>query len=468
MNNVFFKEFLMISELKTILFLGILVLLFIAMNKFQKKRIDFSKRMLIGTGIGLLLGVSLQVVSGFSSNPMEITFVSETTKWYGLIGHGFIDLIKMLVVPLVMVSIVHVIINMKEGSNIGKLTKNSIIVTMTMVVIAVIVGLGVGMMFNVGSGMNISDGTSEIKEVKTVVDTLRGLLPANPTEAMVNVNIIALVIFSVFFGLGANRMKKKYYDVVKPFFDMVNALHKIIMSVAMTIIKYMPYAVIPLLANTIAQRGISSILDVGLFIVALYVAVAIMFVIQLIAISLFGYNPIIYLKKSISVMVLAFTSRSSVGCLPVTIETLVDKMGVNDGTASFVAGFGTTAGMQGCAGIFPALLLVFVANVTGMQIDFTFIGMAVIVVSLGSLGIAGIPGTATMAASVALSGVGMASSFPLVSPILAIDPIIDMGRTLINVTGALTNAMIVDKTLGEVNMKHFKTMNPGKQLETQE
>lgn len=468
MNNVFFKEFLMISELKTILFLGVLVLLFIAMNKFQKKRIDFSKRMLISTGIGLLLGVSLQIVSGFSSNPMEITFVSETTKWYGLIGHGFIDLIKMLVVPLVMVSIVHVIINMKEGSNIGKLTKNSIIVTMTMVVIAVIVGLGVGMMFNVGSGMNISGGTSEIKEVKTVVDTLRGLLPANPTEAMVNVNIIALVIFSVFFGLGANRMKKKYYDVVKPFFDMVNALHKIIMSVAMTIIKYMPYAVIPLLANTIAQRGISSILDVGLFIVALYVAVAIMFVIQLIAISLFGYNPVIYLKKSISVMVLAFTSRSSVGCLPVTIETLVDKMGVNDGTASFVAGFGTTAGMQGCAGIFPALLLVFVANVTGMQIDFTFIGMAVIVVSLGSLGIAGIPGTATMAASVALSGVGMASSFPLVSPILAIDPIIDMGRTLINVTGALTNAMIVDKTLGEVNMKHFKNMNPGKQLETQE
>lgn len=424
--------------------------------------------MLIGTGIGLILGVLIQIVSGFASDPMKITFVAETTKWYSLIGNGFIDLIKMLVVPLVMVSIVHVIINMKEGSNIGKLTRNSIIVTMVMVVIAVIVGLTVGILFNVGSGMSVSGGTSEIKEVKTVVDTLRGLLPANPTEAMVKVNIIALVIFSVFFGLGANRMKKKYYEVVKPFFDMVNALHKIIMSVAMTIIKYMPYAVIPLLANTIAQRGISSILDVGIFILALYTSVIIMFVIQLIAISLFGYNPIIYLKKGISVMVLAFTSRSSVGCLPVTIETLVDKMGVNDGTASFVAGFGTTAGMQGCAGIFPALLLVFVANVTGMQIDLTFIGMAVIVVTLGSLGIAGIPGTATMAASVALSGVGMASSFPLVSPILAIDPIIDMGRTLINVTGALTNAMIVDKTLGEVDMEYFRNMNPKKQLEAQE
>ena len=468
MNNVFFKDFLMISELKTILFLGILVILFIIMNRFQKKKVNFSKRMLIGTGIGLVLGILIQAVSGFSNDPMKITFVTETTKWYGLIGNGFIDLIKMLVVPLVMVSIVHVIINMKEGTNIGKLTKNSIVVTMVMVVIAAIVGLTVGMIFNVGSGMNITGEVSEIREVKTMVDTLRGLLPANPAEAMVNINVIALVIFSVFFGLGANRMKKRYYDVIKPFLDLINALHKIIMSVAMTIIKYMPYAVIPLLANTIAQRGISSILDVGIFVIALYVAVIVMFIIQLIAISLFGYNPVIYIKKAVSAMVLAFTSRSSVGCLPVTIETLSDKMGVNNGTASFVAGLGTTAGMQGCAGIFPALLLVFVANITGMQIDFTFIGMAIIVVALGSFGIAGIPGTATMAASVSLSGVGMASLFPLVSPILAIDPIIDMGRTFLNVSGALTNAMMVDKILGKVDMEQFKDMNIKKEAESEE
>ncbi|MEG2295376.1 MAG: cation:dicarboxylase symporter family transporter, partial [Oscillospiraceae bacterium] len=184
--------------------------------------------------------------------------------------------------------------------------------------------------------------------------------------------------------------------------------------------------------------------------------------IQIVALVVFGYNPAIYLKKATAVMVLAFTSRSSVGCLPLTIETLVDKMGVNDGTASFVAGFGTTAGMQGCAGIFPALLLVFVANVTNMPIDFTYIAMTIVVVALGSLGIAGIPGTATMAASVALSGVGLAHQFPLISPILAIDPIIDMGRTFLNVTGSLSNAMIVDKTLGQVDMERFKNMSPEK------
>lgn len=328
-----------------------------------------------------------------------------------------------------------------------------------MVSISVIVGLSVGMLFKVGSTMTVEQGSAEIKEVKTIVDTLRGLIPSNPAKAMVDVNIIALVVISAFFGIGAKRMTKKYMDVVKPFIDLINALQKIIMSIAMTIIKWMPYAVIALLANTIAQRGIESIKEVGIFIIALYVAVIIMFIIQLIAISLFGINPIIYLKKGVAVMVLAFTSRSSVGCLPLTIETLVDKMGVNDGTASFVGGFGTTAGMQGCAGVFPALLLVFVCNVTGTPMDITFIVMALVVIVIGSFGIAGIPGTATMAASVALSGVGMASLFPTISPILAIDPIIDMGRTLLNVTGSMTNALIVDKSLGQLNMEHFKDMS---------
>lgn len=459
MDSVFFKEFLMISDIKTIIFILILFALFFGMKMVEKRKIAFSTRMIIATVIGLVLGVVIQAVSGFAKDPMEITFVVETTKWYSLFGNGFIDLIRMLVIPLIMVSIIHVIVNMKEGADIGALTKKTLTVTVIMVSISVIVGLSVGMLFKVGSTMTVEQGSAEIKEVKTIVDTLRGLIPSNPAKAMVDVNIIALVIISAFFGIGAKRMTKKYMDVVKPFIDLINALQKIIMSIAMTIIKWMPYAVIALLANTIAQRGIESIKEVGIFIIALYVSVIIMFIIQLIAISLFGINPIIYLKKGLAVMVLAFTSRSSVGCLPLTIETLVDKMGVNDGTASFVGGFGTTAGMQGCAGVFPALLLVFVCNVTGTPMDITFIVMALVVIVIGSFGIAGIPGTATMAASVALSGVGMASLFPTISPILAIDPIIDMGRTLLNVTGSMTNALIVDKSLGQLNMEHFKDMS---------
>lgn len=463
MTNMFLEQFLMISDIKTVAFLVILFLLFIPLYMMQKKKKSFSSRVLWATVIGLVLGVVIQFIAGFPSTPGDITFVRETTKWYSLFGNGFIDLIRMLVIPLVMVSIIHVIINMKEGADIGKLAKTTIVVTMTMVVISVIVGLIIGIVFKLGSGVSVVESAAEIKEVTSIVDTLRGLIPSNPIKSMVDVNIIALVIVAAFFGISAKRMSKKYFDIVKPFFDLINALHKIIISVAMTIVKFMPYAVIALLANTIAGRGISSILEVAAFIIALYLGVAVMFCIQLIALMIFGINPIAYLKKSVSVMILAFTSRSSVGTLPVTIETLTNKLGVNDGTASFVAGFGTTAGMQGCAGVFPALLIIFVANMGGIPIDATLIIMSIIVISIGSLGIAGIPGTATMAASVALSGVGLASSFPLISPILAIDPIIDMGRTFLNVTGSLTNALMVDKKLGQLDMEKYNDLTLGKQ-----
>lgn len=463
MTNMFLEQFLMISDIKTVIFLALLFILFIPLYIMQKKKKSFSSRVLWATLIGLVLGVVIQFVAGFPTVPMDITFVKETTKWYSLFGSGFIDLIRMLVIPLVMVSIIHVIINMKEGADIGKLAKTTIIVTMTMVVISVIVGLIIGVLFKLGTGASVVGSATEIKEVTSIVDTLRGLIPSNPIKAMVDVNIIALVIIAAFFGIAAKRMSKKYFDIVKPFFDLINALHKIIISVAMTIVKFMPYAVIALLANTIAGRGIESILEVATFIVALYLGVAVMFCIQLIALMIFGINPLAYLKKSVSVMILAFTSRSSVGTLPVTIETLTNKLGVNDGTASFVAGFGTTAGMQGCAGVFPALLIIFVANMGGIPIDATLIIMSIIVISIGSLGIAGIPGTATMAASVALSGVGLASSFPLISPILAIDPIIDMGRTFLNVTGSLTNALMVDKKLGQLDMDKYNDMTLSKQ-----
>ena len=285
---------------------------------------------------------------------------------------------------------------------------------------------------------------------------------------MVNLNIVGLVIFSSMVGVAAKRMSKKYMEIVSPFFALINAMQKIIVSMAMSIIRWMPLAVVPLLANTIAQKGIGAIVEVSKFILVLYLAVAIMFVIQMLAVAMFGLNPITYVKKSISLLILAFTSRSSVGCLPVTISTLTNKLGVSESTASFVGSFGTTAGMQGCAGIFPALTIVFVTNMSGHNIDLTLIVMSIIVVSISSLGIAGISGTATMAASVSLSGTGLASLFPLVNPILAIDPIIDMPRTMLNVIGSVTNAIMVDKSLGQINLSVYNNPNAGNEITASE
>lgn len=276
---------------------------------------------------------------------------------------------------------------------------------------------------------------------------------------MVKNNIIGMVIFGAFLGRAIWWIKADEPKVEEFMRKLVNGLHKALMNMALLILDYMPWAVIALLANTIAQKGLDSILSVVHFIFVLYLAIIAQFIIQLIALSVNGINPIVYMKKSLALLILAFTSRSSVGCLPVTIETLTQKLGVNQATASFVAGFGTTAGMQGCAGIFPSLLIVYVCHLTGTAMDFSMIVMTIIVVTLGSLGIAGIPGTATMAASVGLSGVGMASSFSLIGPILAIDPLIDMARTMLNVSGSVTNALIIDKRLGNLDENIYNEIN---------
>lgn len=471
MNNVFFKEFLMVSDIKTIVFLTLLLIMVVFINKLPKKSFSFSKKVMIGTGLGLVLGLIIQFVAGFPTNPMEQTFVVETTLWYSLLGGGFISLVRMLVIPLVMVSIIHVIINMNEEAKLGELVKKTLIISLAMVAIATAIGLSFAILFNVGKSGNVAavtEGTRHIREVKNIVDTLKALIPSNPIESMVKLNIVGLVIFSAMVGVGAKRMAKKYMHIVKPFFDLINALQKIIVSMAMSIIKWMPVAVVPLLANTVAQKGIHAIAEVGKFILVLYLSVAVMFVIQMIAVSLFGLNPITYVKKSLSLAILAFTSRSSVGCLPVTIATMTNKLGINESTASFVGSFGTTAGMQGCAGIFPAMTIVFVTHMAGNSVDMTLFIMSVIVVSIGSLGIAGIPGTATMAASVGLSGTGLASFFPMINPILAIDPIIDMPRTMINVIGSVTNGIMVDKALGTINLEVYNDPNAGSETTAEE
>lgn len=469
MTGVFFEKFLMISDMKTLVFIGILLALIVGLNSLPKKKFNFSTKVMIGTGLGLVLGILIQVVAGFPKDPTSLAFIRETTLWYSLIGGGFISLVRMLVIPLVMVSIIHVIINMKEEANLGALVKRTLVITLLMVVISIGLGLGLGILFDVGKVVagnekEIIENTRKIKEISPVVTTLKNLIPSNPVASMVNSNIVGLVIFSAFIGSGAKRMSKKYMEIVEPFFKLINALQKIIVSMAMSIIKWMPMAVIPLLANTVAQRGIGAIREAGKFILVLYLATVLMMIIQMIAVSLFGLNPLMYLKKSISLMLLAFTSRSSVGCLPVTISTLTEKLGVSESTASFVASFGTTAGMQGCAGIFPALTLVFVKNMSGEPMDITFIIMTLIVVGIGSFGIAGIPGTATMAASVALSGTGMAHAFPMINPILGIDPIIDMPRTMLNVIGSVTNALMVDKSLGSIDMNIYNDLEAGTEI----
>lgn len=457
MNSTFLSEFIMITNFKTILFIAILAIVLFGINLMAKKKVKFSTRMIVSTLAGLALGLLVQVVAGFPDNPGDVTWIKEVNKWYGLIGYGFMDLLKMLVVPLIFVSIIRVIINMKSGENLGKLTTRSIFVLLGTTALSAIVGIVIGNLFKLGVSQTVVTGTGEIREITPVVDTLRGLLPSNPIEAMASGNVVAVVIFAAFIGNSMKILNKKYSDVIKPVTDLVHGSYKIITSIAMTVIKLMPFAVVALLANTIASRGIAAIWEVVDFIIALYVSIAVVFVIHLIIIALNGLNPFKYAKNVAEPLLLAFTSRSSLGTLPVTIETLTDKVGVENGIASFVGSLGSNMGMNGCAAIYPALMAVTLANMSGTKMDISFYGMLIVIIVIGSLGIAGLPGSATMAVSVAISGMGMGAYFPLAGGIIAIDPILDMGRTMLNVNGTMVTAVAVGKSFNKIDKEKYNS-----------
>lgn len=451
-DSSFLSEFLLITNFKTVAFIIILMGIFVVMKSMEKKKIKFPIRMITATIVGLVLGIIIQWVAGFPKDPGKVTWLKEVTEWYGLFGYGFMDLLKMLVVPLVFLSIIRVIINMK-GENLGKLTSRSIFMLLLTTAIAATIGIIVGSVMKLGVGASIGDISSdvEIREVTSVIDTLRGLLPSNPIKAMADGNIVAVVIFAAFIGTSINILKKKYSDVIEPFVGWIQGAYKIITSVAMTVIKFMPYAVVALLANTITARGISALYTVLDFIIALYICVALMLIVHLIIIAFCGINPITYIKNVSEALILAFTSRSSLGTLPVTIECLTNNVKVNEGVASFVGSLGSNMGMNGCAGIYPALMAITIGNMAGVEMDISFYIMLLVIITISSLGIAGLPGSATMAVSVVISGMGMGGYFPLAGGIIAIDPILDMGRTMLNVNGTMTSTVAVAKSMNEIN-----------------
>ena len=456
MNIPFFTDYLMLSNSLSIGIIAVFVLALIGIYVLQRKGTSFGNLVIIGTIIGAVLGVAIQVIAGFPDDPSKVVYIKESTKWFSLVGGGFIDLIRMLVIPIVFISIVHVILHMEAGANLKKLVVAMVSTNLGMVAVAAIVGLILGNAFGLGQGF-------EIREIKPMVDTFRALIPSNPIQAAAETNVIGIVVFAIILGSVARLLKQTGTNNMEIFTKLFDELHQLISWVADFIIGLMPYGVVALLASTLATRGLQAILDMGLFVVLLYVGLLIMFVVQAILIASFGYNPITYFKKAKAPLLLAFTSRSSMGVLPLTVETLTKRLGVNATTANTVASFGTTAGMQGCAGVFPALVVVYISNVAGIPFDLTMYIMSVIVIAIGSVGIAGVPGTATMAASVSLSGTGLGAYFTSISPILAIDPLIDMGRTCLNVSGSLTNALVVDKIMGTIDKDAYNNPTQGEE-----
>ncbi|MBM7709120.1 cation:dicarboxylate symporter family transporter [Enterococcus lemanii] len=459
-NSPFFTQFLKVSNLFTLAAIILLVLALGFMKVLKDKRTSFSKRMIIALVIGLGLGIALDLVG--SSNQIFIDHArTEITVWYGLIGTGFLKLVQLLAIPVVFLSIIKVVVDV-QGDRIKSLTGRTFVTLLGTTAISSVIGIFVVKLFNLQGVSFAADLTAAKADRMTQVaaqsfpEFFLNLIPSNIIQVMGdNGSIVSVVIIAAMFASAIRFLKVKKPDQVAPFVTLLESLKVTVNSVLTNVIKLMPYGVVALVSNTIIANGIQSILGMLGFIAALYTGVILMMLVYVVILIGVGANPVTFYKKAFTTLLFAFSSRSSVGTLPYTLKTLEGEMGVSGETANFVGTLGTSIGMNGCAGVFPAMLGTLIAGAVGTEMNFSFFVLVVVVVTVGSIGIAGVPGTATVAATVTLNGLGFGHTISSIGAIFGIDPIIDMGRTMLNVCGSMVSAIVVDKWDGTFNREAY-------------
>lgn len=443
------------------IWIGILILLFfllVHINVNLKKKFKFSTRVIISTVLGFAAGIVFQSTLGMVGAEQVPDVIKNVTTAASLVGRGFTSLLKMVVIPLVGLSVYNSIINSKNNENLKKLTGKSVVYYTVTVVISAIIGISVAMLFNLGVGMKLPEGMEAWTgkgEYKGLVDVVVSFIPSNIFKAMSETSVIGVVIFAAFLGFATNRMSLKNPEKIQPLKDVTSALFAVMTSVTTTIIKIIPYGVAALMFDLTASYGLEVFKNLVTYLIVMFISLALVVVMQSINLAIHGINPFTYYKKAMAPLILALTTTSSMGTLPVTIETLEKEVGVSSPTANFTATLGTTIGMNGCAGVFPAVIAIMIANMNGIAITPVFLISLITVIALGSFGMAGVPGTAYIAATVVLGGMGL--PFDPVAIVFPIDSIIDMGRTAVNVNGAMVISAVVDKEMGSFDETVFKS-----------
>lgn len=441
------------SALWIVILIAILALL-IHININLKKKFKFSTRIIISTVLGMIIGIIFKSTLGILPVEESEKALSIVSAAVSLVGKGFSSLLKMIVLPLVGISVYNSIINSKSKNKLKELSTKSIAYYTITVAISAIIGLIIALSLGLGKGMFLPEGVEAWTgkgEYKGIVDVIVSFIPSNIFKALTETSVVGLVIFSGFMGFATNRVGDKNPEKIKPLKDLSASLFEVMTSVTITIIKIIPYGVAALMFDLTASYGINVFKNLLLYILVMVISLIFVFIMQTINLIIHAINPIKYYKKTLPALLLAFSSTSSLGTLPLTIETLENGVGVSTGTANFTATLGTTIGMNACAGAFPAVVAVMVANMQGIPITPVFLLSLIVVIVLGSFGMAGVPGTAYIATTVVLGGMGL--PFAPVALILPIDSIIDMGRTMINVNGAMVISTVIDKELGTFESK---------------
>ncbi|CCG87146.1 L-cystine transporter [Erwinia piriflorinigrans] len=427
---------------------------------------SLSKKVLFGLTIGVLFGLALHTIYG-ENNPV----IKQSVSWFNLVGNGYVQLLQMIVMPLVFASILSAVARLHNASSLGKISFLTIGVLLFTTAIAAVVGVFVTWLFGLNAG-GLIQGAQESARLAAIQSSYAGkvadlsapqlllsFVPKNPFADLTGANptsIISVVIFAAFLGVAALQLLKDDAEKGQRVLKAIDTLQSWVMKLVRLIMKLTPYGVLALMTKVVATSNVSDIIKLGSFVLASYLGMAIMFAVHALLLSANGVNPLRFFRKVWPVITFAFTSRSSAATIPLSVEAQTRRLGIPESIASFAASFGATIGQNGCAGLYPTMLAVMVAPTVGINpFDPMWIATLVAIVTLSSAGVAGVGGGATFAALIVLPTMGLPVT--LVALLISIEPLIDMGRTALNVNGSITAGTLTSQWLKQTDTQIMDT-----------
>lgn len=424
----------------------------------RKRKIGLTGQIMIALLLGIACGVVFHylVPSGTVRDDIIVNGI------FQFVGQGFIRLMQMLVVPLVFCSIACGAASVGDVKTLGRIGGKTLGTYIATTALAVTIALTVGNLINPGLGVDASQLTSNASasNVQTsdvsIMDTLLGIIPTNPFNALAEGNMLAVIFFSLFLGILMAIMGRKA-EHVRRFFEEFNGL---MMKMTEAVMLVSPIGVFCLLARTFTNLGVEMFLPLIKYMLGVVIALGIQcFIVYVLIFLIFGrMNPIKFFKKFANVMLFAFSTDSSNATIPLNIDTLVNRIGVHRKVASFTIPLGATINMDGTS-IMQGVAVVFTAQLFGVNLTPTDYATVILTATIASIGTAGVPSVGLITLSMVFNSVGL----PLegIAIIMGIDRILDMLRTAVNITGDAIVTTVVAKSEGEFDRETFEDPNAG-------
>ncbi|MUG32854.1 cation:dicarboxylate symporter family transporter [Psychrobacter sanguinis] len=433
-----------------ILFVGLLYGLW----RYHRQSDSLSRSVFLGLSLGVIYGL---VISSLGLDTESFL------PWVNIVGNGYVNLLKMIAMPLVFISILAAIARLEKASMIGSMSFWIISTLIITTGIAAFDGAIIANLFHLDAS-SIVAGEQEIARSQSIIEsssqvadlTIPGLiLSFIPTSiggtlaGLESTSMISAVVIASLLGIAALTVNKNDPEKGAMIIKGIDIAQSWVMALVRLIIRLTPYGILALMIKVIVTTDAGAIWQLAKFLIASYVALFIMLIVHALIITLTGRSPISHFKKIAPVLTFAFTSRSSAATIPLSIDAQVNELGIAKPIANFSASFGSTIGQNGCAGVYPAMLAMMIAPTMGIDPwSMSFIASVVGISMIASFGVAGVGGGATFAAIIVLSTLGM--PLELAGLLISIEPLIDMMRTLVNVSGSITAGVVGNKVLGDV------------------